>query len=768
VGAPINKSIDFQELNQTLLANAVDYLYKWLPGGKLIGAEYQCSSVNGGQGSSCKVNINTGLWCDFASLESGGDLVSLYAANTKQSQVEAARSLLSDMGGHFSQSEKVPHLSKPGKMTPVSPNTDTANNPPIRYQDAKNEAPESIFTHYKHGAPSHVWTYLNENQGHIFYVARYDTADGKQFLPVSYQNGVWVKKQYPDNRPLYGLEYLDSSNENVLIVEGEKAADAARILLGHNYQIITWPGGSQAINKADWSPIFGKKILIWPDNDEAGITAAGKIAHLLLPHCPTTRVLHVQDTDFGHKFDAADFIGDYQAWLDWARPIIKTVSPLVPEVLPPVELTIEDYDQEYSERFNDDPGYSDPGGFTEAKPIKKSKYEMELPSDTVTTQWTEMDIVLVNGKVKGMELNAYKVLQHYDNLKDVFWFDTFLDKFMVKWPNEKERPRQDHDDFKALCIMQGPLQMVDIKPHMVKSAISTYCKENAKNCAQEWLNSLKWDGKNRVTLALTEYFSAPDEAWSYQVSQNMFVAMVARIMDPGVKVDNMVILEGRQGARKSSALNALVGDWFVETGEKMGSKDFYMELQGNMIVEIAELDSFSKSETNTTKKIVSQRIDNFRPPYGSAVVSHPRQCIFVGTTNDDHYLKDATGARRYWPITCGEIDIELIKKDREQLFAEAVELYKQGTTWWEVDQALALTETDARYDNDPWFESVEGYIKDKYDIYTIDILKKCLKIDIDKVTKREQMRVGSIMKKLGYNNNKRSIIDKNRIRVWTK
>jgi predicted P-loop ATPase len=226
-------------------------------------------------------------------------------------------------------------------------------------------------------------------------------------------------------------------------------------------------------------------------------------------------------------------------------------------------------------------------------------------------------------------------------------------------------------------------------------------------------------------------------------------------MDPGCKVDTMVILEGIQGARKSTALSIIGGKWFTECDEKMGTKDFYQKIQGHLLVEIAELDSFQRSEVTTIKNVLSQRVDKFRPPYGKNLETFPRQCVFVGTTNNDEYLRDSTGARRFWPVTISEIDLPGLKADREQLFAEAVHLFKQGTTWWEMPKTEAEFEQSERAESDVWMPTIENFLVGHMMTNVTDILYKALKMDHSKMDRNSQARVVSILKRLGWHKAKR-------------
>ena len=192
------------------------------------------------------------------------------------------------------------------------------------------------------------------------------------------------------------------------------------------------------------------------------------------------------------------------------------------------------------------------------------------------------------------------------------------------------------------------------------------------------------------------------------------VSAVARIMDPGCKVDHVPILERQQGIGKSTSLLILTGEaWFSDSLPDVGTKDAMDHLRGKWIVEIAELDAMSRAEDTALKAFITRQVDKFRPAYGRREIEWPRQSVFVGTTNRSVYLKDETGGRRYWPVRCTSINLAALERDRDQIWAEAVHLYRQGHRWHITDPDLirqAEAEQRARYDVDVWHDKIEAYV----------------------------------------------------------
>ena len=176
----------------------------------------------------------------------------------------------------------------------------------------------------------------------------------------------------------------------------------------------------------------------------------------------------------------------------------------------------------------------------------------------------------------------------------------------------------------------------------------------------------------------------------------------------------MLILEGPQGAKKSTALAVLAGDgWFTDELAEIGSKDAALQMRGVWIIEIAELDAIGRAEVSRIKAFLSRTVDRYRPPYDRYVVDVPRQCVFAGSVNPDTYLRDETGNRRFWPVRCGRIDLDALRRDRDQLWAEAVVRYREGAIWWIDDRdliAAANVEQEARVHPDAWHALIERWL----------------------------------------------------------
>jgi predicted P-loop ATPase len=233
-----------------------------------------------------------------------------------------------------------------------------------------------------------------------------------------------------------------------------------------------------------------------------------------------------------------------------------------------------------------------------------------------------------------------------------------------------------------------------------------------------------------------------------------FVSMVARIYEPGCKVDYILVLEGPQGAGKSSACRILGGDWFSDSLScDVARKDASQHLRGKWLIEVAELAALNKSEVTQLKSFLTRQVEIYRPPYGRVEIHEPRQCVFLGTTNKDAYLRDETGSRRFWPVRCGEIDLAALARDRDQLFAEAVNAYRANEAWWpdrDFEQVHMLPEQEARFEFDVWEETVSDYLVGQTRTTVGKVAEECLGFQKSTIRRADQNRIMAIMERLGW------------------
>jgi hypothetical protein len=277
-------------------------------------------------------------------------------------------------------------------------------------------------------------------------------------------------------------------------------------------------------------------------------------------------------------------------------------------------------------------------------------------------------------------------------------------------------PRQLTDD--DVARIQEWLQSLDlprIGREIIGQAAHVRAREARFHPVRDYLDSRQWDGTGRLNDFLPRYFGADGSADYLTAIGPMFlISMVARIMEPGCKCDYMLILEGPQGSEKSKACAILAGDYFSDDLPDIHNKDSKQHLRGKWLIEISELAAFRRAESEPLKAYLSRQVERYRAPYGHEPIAEPRQCVFVGSVNPKGgYLKDETGGRRFWPVKVRRVDAVALARDRDQLFAEAVERYRMGEHWWPdpaIEQLLIAPEQLARFEPDVWEHPVKEFL----------------------------------------------------------
>jgi putative DNA primase/helicase len=310
-----------------------------------------------------------------------------------------------------------------------------------------------------------------------------------------------------------------------------------------------------------------------------------------------------------------------------------------------------------------------------------------------------------------------------------------------------------------------------VKSGSVVEAVLLVAANNAWHPVRDYLTTLEWDGTSRLDFWLHQALGVENTVYSMKVAARWMISAVARVMAPGCKADSVLILEGGQGEGKSTALSVLGGSWFMDSPINLGDKDAFQAIRGKWIVELGELDSFNKSESTRAKQFFSAYIDTYRESYGRRTVDVPRQCVFAGTTNQEEYLKDTTGNRRYWPVLCHHIDLEYLRSIRDQLWAEAVSRYQAGERWWVERHETAdfAEQQDARYMVDAWEHPIRWWLEqpERPEIITGDqLFSDALRLDLGHWGKPEQMRVGHIMHRLGWTRKRLPAASRSGIRPW--
>jgi predicted P-loop ATPase len=363
-----------------------------------------------------------------------------------------------------------------------------------------------------------------------------------------------------------------------------------------------------------------------------------------------------------------------------------------------------------------------------------------------------------SGALHGTLANVCAMFRGAPELQTMLAYDEFAGRTMLVSPppwmfdpqSFQQRAWTAHDDLLATEHVQRA--GIPVKVPTTCQAVELVARERAYHPVLDYLDALESDGKPRLDGWLTEYLGAVETPYTQSIGRSALIGAVARIRNPGCKVDTVPIIENHQGALKSTALSTLFKPWFSDELADLGGKDAAMQTQGIWAIEISELDAMTRSEVSRIKAFISRSTDRFRPPYGSRVIESPRACVFWGTTNIDTYLKDETGGRRFWPIKAGRINITALAAARDQLWAEADRLYKAGAAWWIVNpeaQRIADGEQTARYQGDPWDDLIASYLETVADVSVAEILSDVIHMGTDRWSQPDMNRVVRCLKSRG-------------------
>lgn len=352
--------------------------------------------------------------------------------------------------------------------------------------------------------------------------------------------------------------------------------------------------------------------------------------------------------------------------------------------------------------------------------------------------------------------NHIAVLTQHPRFAGRFWYDQFHQDVRTTWDGEQPRPWVDSDRLRLAAVLQGEHGLVKFTDDLVEKAVLAIAQENVRDELVEWLQSLRWDGVQRLDGWLPRVIGAPDDDYHQAVGRNFLLSMVARALRPGCKADCMPVFEGAQGSNKSTMLSVIGGPYFAELTESLDTKDFFIVLQSKWLIEVAELDAFRRSDVTRIKQLLTSQKDRCRLPYTRRAVDMPRRVIFAGSTNETAYLRDATGARRFWPVTATSIDLAWLREYRSQLFAEAVARFNAGATWWEVPTDAARHQAGQRRESDVWESRITDYCLCRHQVEVSSVLE-ALGVEIGRQDKAAQMRAASALRLLGYRRVQRRI-----------
>lgn len=683
----------------------------------------------------------------------GGDVIDFLMKLDGSTFPEAAAQLgapgprLTEEPSRVNGKHHAPRGTKPERTPEIPP----AGTPPPSFQ----------------GAVAH-WCYRDADARPMFYILRKDKAEKdsagkprKDFYPQTWAPADgWQPQGWPAPRPLYGLERLATAPANaaVILVAGEKCADAGADLFPPERVVMTWPGGEGAVDKADLSSLQGRKVFIWPDADEAGSKCRDALIAALEGIASELWLFNVSDMPI--KWDVADAVEsgwDFGRVQTWRHDTVQGGKRLTRHIYPEKQAAAI-------------------APLTEPEDAKEratlaTKADIEMSArHWKTAPWRHH---LIFGGKEGEQVpikcvaNCVTPFRHDAKWAGLLRWDEMAATVRctrpLPWGEQPDEWGDQHDTGAAEWLDRTGMHY---SSGLVSDAIRRIAHESPFHPVREYLGNLKWDGTERVDHWLTTYCGAKNDLYTRSVAKSTLVSAAARAIHPGVRVKSMMILIGPQDIGKSEVFSILGGRWFgpqhgIIGGDAQKAKEQCTKL---WMIEMSELATIRDSSVETVKDFVSTSEDTYRPAYGRYVRTIPRCCIFVGTANSDEIFRDDTGNVRFWPIkiTC-EIDLAGLRRDRDQLWAEAVHMYGQGADWWISDpevKALAAHEQDARMVQDEWVGTIGLWLNDPEQrmrtwFRLAEVMHKALGLEPGRQNKADQRRAGSCMRRLGFDNSPR-------------
>jgi hypothetical protein len=571
-----------------------------------------------------------------------------------------------------------------------------------------------------------IYVYRNAAGDPEALVARIPLEDGgKKCLPLRWardQGWTWGGYTNQTPRPLYGLDRLAAEpDKTVLVVEGEKCADAARVF--DEYVVpVTWMGGSGQVRRVDWSPLAGRDVIFWQDNDEDGDETWQAFLEMAKPG--RLRWVQYQRDQRPKGWDLADGLQEVtsgELW-QWMLSVLR----------------------ERTERMSELPS------------------RRMSPSDWLPAGF-ELERNAQGGIKRASAINVGLMLEYHPAFAGRFTFDEFDQEVLIDGIEMTERG-----------VMQVQRELV-AQSHSLSVAadqmwriITGIAEMNRSSSARAILESLpRWDGRHRVMPEhlsdgsrglLPNYAPVKADPFTRIVGLRWLVGAVARIMKPGTQHDSILVLEGHEGLRKTSffrALGALAGrDLYTELAGTLDQEKTVPKLRGKAIVELSEMTSHRKSEHDAFNAFVTSTKDTLRLSYARKATTLPRQCVFAGTTNRlSNWLTSPSGNRRIWPVRVeGQIDTDRIAADIEQIWAEALHWWRAGEPNWlqpGIEQEAWKQAIDERIAADPWEGLIVAGLGDK-DRITWDQLWQAVGIENRDRNRFAMERLTLVMERLGY------------------
>jgi predicted P-loop ATPase len=372
--------------------------------------------------------------------------------------------------------------------------------------------------------------------------------------------------------------------------------------------------------------------------------------------------------------------------------------------------------------------------------------------------------------------NIHRALRNPDSFGIQVRLDTFLDVITIR-DGDAWRAISDVDYVRMRMELERQ-KFKDVSHDKIRDSVMVMAEAHKFDSAIEWLHGLRWDGVPRVEGFLMNYFGVAYSPYAKAVSRYMWTALAARTLSPACQADMSIAFIGDQGLQKTKGLKAMVRhpDLYVEV-DLSGKEDDNMRLlRGRQVAEISELKGLQTREAGQIKSFISRTTDKWVPKYIEHTHSNDRRCIFFGTGNEENFLSDPTGNRRWLPVTAGATDVEAIERDRDQLWAEGAVIYGAAGIAWQEAERLAKFEHANYFVDDPWHQPIAEWLSKPVGWCTgmvtppppgpprgdapftaADLMHQALGLRTGQINKGVEMRVAAILKMLRYVRGRHSI-----------
>jgi len=648
-------------------SDTLSVLQSLLPDGKLVGREFIARNPTRADNKpgSFKYNVDTGVWKDFSTDDSGKGIASYMAYIEGISYDEAKKKL----SGKTPAGNNVVAFVIPTSYAPAPLNE--GERVEIYAPTKEKWETKTIAKCYNYFHDGKCWAAVQR-------VEATDTR-AKQFFPMRW--GKMGDKEgwffgTVEKRHFYNIDRVEKARV-IMIVSGEKCVDALQPIY-NSMAVVTWMGGDKALDKTPVPDVFqGKKIILWPDADESSMAAMETLIKKIQERWSDIDVSIVDTQGFAAKWDCADAIAEGMT-RERLEGLLRTrIISRRPEVSspsgaqPPVKAAAvgEDY--------------------TLLKAIPAEEWVLGTTAINLDGQVRHLRATSVQNAANflcNMTYNGQRV-------GDIIAYNIFEDKiFFINEPPWRTMKEFSPGEFVDADIMDIRMWLerkgFNLKKNDIYDLIINIARRNTINPPRNYFESLVWDKTPRLGTWLKTYLGAHKEPEQYlsAVGTKWMVGAVNRIYEPGCQMDYCLIFEGLQGLGKSTLFRVLAEfggkSYFTDMPVNFTDKDTLLGCQGKIIIEMAELTALRKGDMNEAKHWITRWVDHYRPPYGRGVVERKRMFVVAGTDNPTGMgmFADPTGNRRFWPVECAgsRIDIEEIRAVREQLWAEAVHLYKSG------------------------------------------------------------------------------------------